>query len=712
LTVKTKNTTIMESKLLGVFMEKVFKEIEKYILLVLVFLLPVSVFGGSSNPFVIARLEVLFYGVCLYLLIKCLRTVFTGKLEFSVSNYDISALLILVSYLVSALFRTPNKMEAFLLPGTATVAIGAILLFFFINQLEAKSKELVSKTIVISGALFSLWIILAFSGLLSALPLPAYIKAKGFTPEAGYLPAVIYLATTLLLAAGSFITEKHIAKKLAVGFAGFFIVSALILSIYNVLPGKQASPRFPGVGVSWFIAVDSLKSSPIFGVGPGNYLTAFNRFRPASFNGSDLWAVKFSTASNFFLTVLTEVGLLGFAGFIILLFQLFKHSKKDLKEKRLVNWGFASIVNLVSLLLLVMFFVLFPATNLLIVMFFVLLSLNTKTKLTKLNLVAETHDDNESLGTKISSKFPAILVSLPVVLVVGFLMFRSINVVRAEYKFKKSIDSLAKNDTKVVYDVMTQAINLNPRVDRYRAAFSRINLLLANSVVQKKDLTDDQKKALTQLIQVAISESKANVALNPLRSDNWAFLGSTYRSVMPLAKGADDFAIQSYRQAIILEPLNPNLRIALGGVYFAKKDFDSAIAVFRTVTEQVKPDLANGHFNLAYAYKEKGMLDKAVNEMTVVVSLLDKSSKDYEVAQKALTDFQSKKKEGADSTSAGENLTPPQADQKAINAPVELPGGSEPPAAPTISVTPTPTPSVSVESLPSITITPSPTQIP
>ena len=116
-------------------MEKVFKEIEKYILLVLVFLLPVSVFGGSSNPFVIARLEVLFYGACLYLLIKCLRTIFTGKLEFSVSNYDVSALLILVSYLVSALFRTPNKMEAFLLPGTATVAIGAILLFFFINQL-------------------------------------------------------------------------------------------------------------------------------------------------------------------------------------------------------------------------------------------------------------------------------------------------------------------------------------------------------------------------------------------------------------------------------------------------------------------------------------------------------------------------------------------------------------------------------------------------
>jgi len=689
-------------------MDKIFKEIERFTILALILVLPISVFGGSSNPFVIARLEILFFGVCTFLIVKCLRTILSGKLDFSVSNYDVSVLLILVAYVVSTIFRTPNKMEAILLPGTTTAVIGAIFLFFFINQLETKSKELVSKTIVISGALYSLWLILAFSGLLSALPLPAYVNAKSFTPEAGYLPAVIYLLTTLLIAIGAFITEKNTAKKIAVGFAGFFIVSALFLSVYAVLPGKSTSPRFPGYNVSWFIAVDSLKNSPVFGVGPGNYPTAFNRFRPINYNGSDLWAVKFSSASNFFLTVLTETGLLGFAGFTILLFQLFKHSKKDLKEKRLVNWGFASIVNFISLLLLVLFFILFPATNLLVLMFFVLLSLNTKTKATKLNLVAE-HEGGDSLGAKISSNFPALLVSLPVILTVGFLLFKSVNIVRAEYKFKKSLDILSKNDTKAVYDTMTRAINLNPRVDRYRAAFSRINLLLANSVVQKKELTDDDKKTLTQLIQVAISESKAAVALNPLRSDNWAILGSTYASVMPLAKGADDFAIQSYRQAVILEPANPNLRIALGGIYFAKKDYDTAIAIFRTVTEQIKPDFPNAHFNLAYAYKEKGVLDKAVDEMTIVVSLIDKNSKDYEIAQKTLADFQSKKKAGSEEAPSGENLTPPQPDEKVINPPVELPEGSEPPATPAITVTPTPTTTeTQAEPTVSVTATPAP----
>lgn len=686
-------------------MEKVFKEIEKYLILTIVLLLPISVLGLSSNPFVITKLQILFYGVCIYLIIKSVRIITTGKLDFSTSPYDLAVLIIFTSYILSTIFRTPNKMEALLLPGTTTALVGGAFLYYFINQLDSKGKNLVAVTLAVSAAIFSILEVFAFSGLFSSLPLPAYIKSKSFTPEAGYLPSALFLLVVAIILAGTLLAEKQIVKKVLFGVFGFLIICGFTVSVYNLLPGKPGFPKFPSYSVSWSVAVDSLKGSPILGIGPGNYLTSFNRFRPISYNSSDIWAVKYTTANNFFLTALTEVGLMGFAGFVVLLYQIFKHAKADVKEKNLVNWGLAGVTNFIALIMLIVCLLLFPATNLLIILFFVLLALNSKSKATKLHLVAHSSEDPSNIGTKFSSRFPALLVSLPVMIAVGYLLFRSVNIIRADYKFKQSVDAFSKNQPKEVYDVMRSAILLNPMVDRYRSAFSRVNLLLANSVVQKKELTDDEKRSLTQLVQVAISEAKANVALNPLRSDNWAVLASTYRSVMPLAKGADDFAIQSYRQAIILDPLNPNLRIALGGVYYAKKDYDSAINVFKTVTDQVKRDSANAHYNLAIAYKDKGQVENAINEMTIVLSLVKKGTKDYDVAQKALTDLQSKKKEAAP---VGEELNPPQPDQKVVNPPVDLPEGSEPPATPTITLTPTPTP-ITISSVTPTEAQPTPT---
>ena len=260
---------------------------------------------------------------------------------------------------------------------------------------------------------------------------------------------------------------------------------------------------------------------------------------------------------------------------------------------------------------------------------------------------------------------------------------------------------------------MREAININPYVDRYHATFARINLALANSIAintQKEGatVTDQDRTTITTLIQQSIAEAKSNVALNPLRAGNWEILAQTYRSIMPLAQGADAFSAQSYRQAIALDPLNPTLRIALGGIYFAAKDYDTAVSIFE-LAASTKPDLANARYNLAFALKEKGNLDRAISEMTTVLSLItDKESQDFKVAQQALSDMQAKK---AASGGTGDELNPPkQAENPIIEPPIKLPEGSEPPEAP---ISPTPTPLVNLEEVKlSPTPSPAPTLVP
>ncbi|MEK7111887.1 MAG: tetratricopeptide repeat protein, partial [Patescibacteria group bacterium] len=166
---------------------------------------------------------------------------------------------------------------------------------------------------------------------------------------------------------------------------------------------------------------------------------------------------------------------------------------------------------------------------------------------------------------------------------------------------------------------------------------------LASSLAQKGEiLTEDDRSTITQHIKQAIREGRATVTLNPGRSGNWEILARIYQAIMPFAQGADNFAIQSFNQSIALDPTNPNLRIALGGVYYALGRYDEAIRVFELAVLS-KPDLANAHYNLAVAYREKGEIEKAIEQMKLVLSLVEKDSSDYELAKTELENLEKKR---------------------------------------------------------------------
>ncbi len=685
---------------------KILESLEKYLLYAIVFLLPIAFLPSFSNAFIPTKLAVLVFGIGLVLLIKSARVISSGKLELSVGSFDFPVLLLAAAYLLSTILRTPNKMDALFIPGGATALIGGALLYFLLNQLDKKSKEVASMLFFFSGIVFSVLLLLAGTQVLSKIPqLPAFMKTVAFNPAGGFLPAAIFLAVTIPVGIGLLLRERESSRKIFLGAGMAVVAFGLIMAIFNLLPGKDFSPRFPTAATSWSVAIDSLKESPIFGIGPGNYLTAFSRFRPISYNTTDLWALRFGTAHDFYLTAFTETGLLGAAGLILLLLTFFKFARKKVRESNLANWGQSGNTYLFSAGLLIVLLALFPATVFITMIIFILLSFTSEERKTSLNLstpVASLQTGGSSeLATgpagasptgvatqKIVSRLPAILVTLPVIFLVLSVGVRASRVLAAEARFKSALDALIANDTQT-YDLMREAININPQVDRYHISYSQVNLALANAIAQNPNITDQDRANIAQLIQQAIREGKAAVALNPLRATNWEILGRIYQSLIPFAQGADAFAIQSYRQAVALDPINPNLRIALGGVHYAQGNYDTAVRVFE-LAAVAKPDHANAHYNLAFAHRESGDIDKAINQMTIVLSLLDRTSPDYESARSALEDLESRRV-GSTETPAGEELIPPQpAEEPAIVPPLELPEESEPPEAP-ISPTPTPT---------------------
>ena len=648
----------------SVFMEKVLAATERIFVIIGVLLFPVFVLPGFSSPYFIPKLVFLCVVLSLALIAKLIKSIIVGEMKFSSGKFDVPVILLAITYLLSAIFRTPNKMEAFFYPGTVSFVILAVIFYFLINQFSKYSKKIVTLSLFGSGILLSISMILTELKLYSVVPqLPEFIKNVEFNAIGSSMGAIVYLFVVLALGIYYVVREKDVVKKIFFAVSSLIIVTGAVLTGIKFLPNGTESLILPSWQTSWGVTIDTLKNSPVLGAGPANYLSAFNLYRPLSYNQTVLWQTRFSSANNFYFTLFTELGLAGIAAIIILLISIYKKLSTDILKKG--NWEETTLVLLLVALALI------PAVPTLILLLMILLAVFSNSE--------------EKSITVATNKVSSVIVASPVFIGIILVSIFGGRAVAAEMNYKKSLDALTKNDAQGTYSYMTKAVNMNSYVDRYHASLAQIDLALANSLATKEDLTDADRNTISQLVQQAISEGKAAVSLNIGRSSNWEILAQIYRSILAFAQGSDQFAIQTYSQAVALDPINPELRLALGGVYYALGDYDNAITSFQ-FSIAAKNDFANAHYNLAAAYAAKKDYDKAISEMNTVLSLIDKDLEDYKTAQATLEQYQKEKPvsvatETTTNNNEG-NLTQPETVQESnIQPPINLPEEATPPAA-------------------------------
>lgn len=655
-------------------MGKQILKIKDYLILGVVFLFPLITTSTFVDQTGLPKIIFLGLVLCLLLIIIALQAYVDGKIEIAKGKFDFAVLILVVAYLASAIVATPNKMDAFFAPGTATIILGLGIFYFILNTISTKEREKLKLTLVLSAVTLSFVLLMGFVGIFDKIPqLASLIKSNLFNPAGDFITSSVFLAITVPLIIIFLIKEKDIVKKLVFAFCLVFVLIGAGISIFTlVAPEKKASPLLPSFSTSWAVSVESIRENPLFGVGAGNYLTAFNKFRPNSYNLTDLWQYRFSNARDWFLTVIGETGILGLAGTLLLVLSLIKILDRNISIYRESRTLVIDPVSIFILLALFIVLTLFPGTLSLLFLFFVFLSLNSQAR------VHTIHLSNESAA-------PRTIIALVLVGLVVFFAFKSRPVLLAEYQFKQASDALASNDGKKTYDLLASAITNNPRVDKYHASYAQVNLAIARSIIASKkdakDLTEDEKNTALQLIQQAIREGQATVSLNPTRAGNWQVLANIYQVIIPFANQADQFAIQSYSQTISLDPLDPTLRISLGGIYYSLGKYDDAINTFQFAA-LAKPDFANAYYNLSAAYAAKNDFDNAIAAMNKVISLVPKDSSDYKQAQSdldALTKKQKTKETTTGSTST--NLTVPQKQTPVINPALDLSKEASPPAA-------------------------------
>jgi len=620
------------------------------ILAIFTFLIPLFFLPLTVDFYDFNKNYLLWLAVVVGFLLWGIKIVREQKLEIKSSPFFLPLVFWVIAGVLSTIFSSPNKIEALLLPNGLGTLIGLFLFYFLISNI-VEDRQKIFWALTASAIFLSLLTIYQFFGLGETLiptssPL-AFAREKTWTPVGSFLGVgsliLVVLPSLFFWLFKNF--QKNPLKSAIAGLLVLILLGGGGLAVYQIIPGKPTSLILLPYSSSWAIAVETLKQKPLLGVGPVNFISAFNRFRPVSFNQTDFWNLRLGLASNFLFQIWTELGLIGLGAFVFLLFSLIKYIKKS---KRILEFA-GVIIAILGLLLL-------PQNFSLLFAFFILLACASETK------------------EKLTLGLPGNFCWLPlsgVILIFSPLVWFAARAYEGEIYFKKSLDALNKNDGLGTYNNQIKAIEKNPyRVD-FRLSYSQTNLALANSIATNPpsgQLTDQDRNNISQLVQQAVRESRAATALNPTNAIVWENLAQVYRQLINFAQGADQWAIAAYQQAVVNDPINPRLRIDLGGLFYALGNYDEAQKIFR-ITVELKPDYANGWYNLAAAYREDKKYQQAYQSMQQTLALVPADSADWQKAKQELDEL-AKKLPSPTPTPTG---TQPEEQQEQLSKPEPLP---------------------------------------
>lgn len=456
------------------------------------------------------------------------------------------------------------------------------------------------------------------------------------------------------------------------------VVLVLVLSFIPPLGGAsnplyEKAKNFPrelqlSFIPSWKISVSAFRDAPFWGSGPSTYLFDFTNYKPIEFNQSKVWNLRFDSSFNEYLEVLATLGGIGLiallsltALFITSAWPHLRGVSKATTEFHLVGSSHArgELSSALAVSGLTFFVILALHTSTLALWVFGILVLAAFMVATKGeeerswsgsgNFSKNLFRMNSSQETVRIDALPGILLIISLASVLFGFYFGG-KFALADYHHRLALNAVSQNNGILAYNELISAETLNPYNDLYRTDLAQTNFALANAIASAKapteaspagSLTEKDQQNIRVLLQQSINEGRNAVALSPRSAINWEILGLLYRQISGVAQNALIFSLDAYGRAIFQDPLNPLLRLNVGGTYYAIKNYDLAIRFF-TDAINLKPDFANGYYNLSVALRDKGDLGSAQVAAQKVLELVDKDSQDYKLATDYLNDLKTK----------------------------------------------------------------------
>lgn len=652
------------------------------VLAVIALLLPALFLTNTTEFFNFPKQILVTAGAFLLLSMYCLKALIEKRLTIVKNPLNLPVLVFGVVLFISS-FVSNSSLSS--LPQVMPVIACVILFYASVNLINQKQNLNIVLYSLLIGSIVSTLLSLFSSLGIYLLPFEQ-TKNEFFNTLGSPIQMIGFIIPLIILSIAVFSFRykkvgKEALKKLPVIFYGItFLVftTTLAFVIYQISSSQDAPILLPfehGFQLALAqISQDAQRLIPsfLFGSGYGMFANTFTKFHLASFNALPSWNLTFSFSSSYALELIATTGILGFLSYLFIIIRFFRS-----KGRSLTKPFYLSTASLFVLSFILPFsFPLVALLFLLLSVYVINLRLKSSSKSVDevvLSLEAKGNllEFNDINSRKGNSVLPLILTAISAGFIVYSLFFlisregfgaRGLyHYVVADIQFAKALQPEALQNGQESYDGQIEAIQTYPyRADFYRI-FSQVNLAFATNLVNSQadapTVTEEVQTAIVQQLQQAINASRQAVIFAPESSLNWRSLGQVYRNLIGVGQDAEQFAISSYNQAIVLEPNNPALRIELGGIYYQLQEFDLAQNQFQ-VAVSLKPDYANAYYNLGHALEEKGELAGALQQYQIVRQLVANDQNSLALIDSEISALQARIGEEGNTVEVDEDLEP------------------------------------------------------
>lgn len=652
----------------------------------LAFLAPLFFIPTSSFPFMAGKMMLFWVVVALLVLAWIFEKIKEKKIIFSKNLLVISAFLVPLVYLVSALL-SGTLMKSLVGTGFETdvflVFASLFALMFLVAKAFDKKQVIVFYTaLLLGGTLMAfIHILRIFLGadflsfgiltspvsnligswndlgvfftmilLLSSLASDYLMKDK--TSKIISIFAVLVSLFFVMLVNSRFLWVSLIVvtsfvllfsvlkergffdfnlKKLFQRATTYIFLVSLIFAIFqtqigHLLPNLAGTPNIevrPTIGGTFEVAKNTATQNLMFGTGPNSFEKQWRLYKPLGVNITEFWNTDFSYGSSLVLTSLVSLGVFGFLAWLLFLASVLFYSFKLVYKKREDSVDKFMALSVASLALFGTLTLLFYTPGLTILILIVLIFGILLAQL-KQNSLIKVKEISFS-GSKMKSFFVALFLVLALVFVGTFSYFFTKKAQAAVY-FNQAIKALnSEGGFNQGYQLLGKTIETQPN-DFYFRNLTSLNLAQLQRLFSQEELSQEElQEQFQQIFEASVGSAQRALQLDAGNYLNWLSLAEVYGTVVPLKiEGSYEAAVDAYQKAQILNPTNPMLSLSLANLEIANGDTEKAKEYIQE-SVQLKQNYSNAYFLLSQLNLSEGNTEEAIQviEQLATVSPYD-----------------------------------------------------------------------------------------
>lgn len=420
---------------------------------------------------------------------------------------------------------------------------------------------------------------------------------------------LVSLSLFLVLAIGKRIFREKANKLLLPLF--LVLVAVIFLVSTTNFPGRLALPqeRILGQGISWATAFGGASENikaVFLGSGIGTFHYDFAKFKPATFNLSPFWQLRFDRPGSHLAEILGTMGFLGLISYLALIGIFLLVSwfliKIGGQKSQIINSQYLPLL-MTFVALVVSQFVYYQNTTLAFAFWLVL------------GLTAVSWERPISELSFSFKNFPELnLVATALLIVIGLTIatfyYFAQQFYRADIVYGQSQKMALGSERRALLE---KAVKMNPYFPQYQIILARSYLQEIQNEMRKPVESQDLL-VLQANIAKAIETARRAVDRAPRQVAAVETQAMVYRDIRLAVAGSLDWAIKSFEKAILLEPANPVLRTELGKLYLEVDEIEKAKEQFGRAKE-LKPDYFDALIQEALVFERENNLAEAIRRM-------------------------------------------------------------------------------------------------